>query len=309
MCCLAWHPSGRQIAYTDTEGRLGLLDGLGTSNSDTTKVTSGPQHLRGAGGRSSPRSVDVRTVRTMFTGMISKLSPDSQQAAAKNPARDFDDLFDGDDDRLMDEGLSDTNSPVKKAAAVEDDDDDDFLVPATGRARNRGGILDDENSLGERREGLMGAKCWTQQVVNKEVSSAFCFLRADAGSLRLGHDKLEDDDDVGSAVGPAAAPPLPSYPVYDGPLPTPPQKAFQPGATPAHLTHRFMVRLTGRGSSGIVLFPSFASSRLNSAADVELGGNRAKLQRRAGQRHRRGVPRHGRAPRHAPHQHAGSHHG
>lgn len=50
----------------------------------------------------------------------------------------------------MDEGLSDTNSPVKKAAAVEDDDDDDdFLVPSTGRARNRGGILDDENSLGE----------------------------------------------------------------------------------------------------------------------------------------------------------------
>lgn len=38
VCCLAWHPSGSQIAYTDTEGRLGLLDGLGTSNTDTTKV-------------------------------------------------------------------------------------------------------------------------------------------------------------------------------------------------------------------------------------------------------------------------------
>lgn len=50
----------------------------------------------------------------------------------------------------MDEGLSDTNSPVKKAAAGdEDDDDDNILLPATGRVRNRGAILDDENSLGE----------------------------------------------------------------------------------------------------------------------------------------------------------------
>ena len=29
VCCLAWHPAGSQIAYTDTEGRLGLLDGIG----------------------------------------------------------------------------------------------------------------------------------------------------------------------------------------------------------------------------------------------------------------------------------------
>lgn len=36
VCGLAWHPSGSQIAYTDTEGRLGLLDGLGTSTSTTT---------------------------------------------------------------------------------------------------------------------------------------------------------------------------------------------------------------------------------------------------------------------------------
>lgn len=49
----------------------------------------------------------------------------------------------------MDEGLSDTNSPVKKpAVARDDDDDDDFLMPATGRVRNRA-ILDDENSVGE----------------------------------------------------------------------------------------------------------------------------------------------------------------
>lgn len=47
----------------------------------------------------------------------------------------------------MDEGLSDTKSPAKKAVGW-DDDDDDFLVPATGRVKNRGAFLDDENSLG-----------------------------------------------------------------------------------------------------------------------------------------------------------------
>lgn len=38
VCCLAWHPSGGQIAYTDTEGRLGLLDGVGAPGTDAIKV-------------------------------------------------------------------------------------------------------------------------------------------------------------------------------------------------------------------------------------------------------------------------------
>lgn len=87
-----------------------------------------------------------------------------QQAPAKNPAKDYDDLFDDDDDRLMDEGLSDTNSPVKKAVAGDDDDDDDFHVPATGRVRNRGAILDDENSLGE---WVKGGGSWLDTDGNK----------------------------------------------------------------------------------------------------------------------------------------------
>lgn len=77
-----------------------------------------------------------------------------QQPAAKQTGEDYDDLFDDDDDRVMDEGLSDTRSPVKKAA-VGDDDDDDFFLPATGRVRNRGAILDDENSLGELRKAFV----------------------------------------------------------------------------------------------------------------------------------------------------------
>uniref|UniRef100_A0A8D3CY94 WD repeat and HMG-box DNA-binding protein 1 n=1 Tax=Scophthalmus maximus TaxID=52904 RepID=A0A8D3CY94_SCOMX len=135
VCGLAWHPSGGQIAYTDTEGCLCLLDGLSTSASD---------------------------------------------------AKDYDALFDDDDDdddRLVDEGLSGANSPVKKR---EDEDEDDFLMPATGRVRNRGAFLDDENSLGHE----------------------ICYS---------------------------------TFYVFPGPLPTHPQKAFQSGSTPAHLTHRFMM--------------------------------------------------------------------
>ncbi|XP_038125183.1 WD repeat and HMG-box DNA-binding protein 1 [Cyprinodon tularosa] len=170
VCSLAWHPSGRQIAYTDTEGCLGMLDGLGTSTASSS-VTKAP---------------------------------------ATKPAKDYDDLFDEDDDRMMDEGLSDANSP-KKTVVGEEEDEDDFLIPSTGRVRNRGAILDDENSL-------------------------------DTGSLKLGQEKfVDDDDDAGSSVAPAAAPLMPLRPVYEGPMPTPPQKAFQPSSTPAHLTHRFMV--------------------------------------------------------------------
>uniref|UniRef100_A0A668AG07 WD repeat and HMG-box DNA-binding protein 1 n=1 Tax=Myripristis murdjan TaxID=586833 RepID=A0A668AG07_9TELE len=155
VCGLAWHPSGNQIVYSDTQGSLGL--GLPSS-----KV-----------------------------------------------AKDYDDLFDDDDDRLMDEGLSDTNSPAKNPVAGDEDGDDDDVVPATGRVRNRGAFLDDENSLGKLKD--------------------------------LGLDKYGDDDDAGSAIVAPAAPAVPLRPVYEGPMPTPPQKAFQSGSTPAHLTHRFMM--------------------------------------------------------------------
>uniref|UniRef100_A0A8C4ZQD5 WD repeat and HMG-box DNA binding protein 1 n=1 Tax=Gadus morhua TaxID=8049 RepID=A0A8C4ZQD5_GADMO len=151
VCGLAWHPSGRQLAYTDTQGSLGLLDDLPTASSATK----------------------------------------TPKAPAVKAANDYDDLFDEDDDRAMDEGLSDTHSPAKRPVAGGDDDDDDDLMPATGRVKNRSSFLDDENSLG-------------------------------------------------TTVAPPTGPSLPLRPAYEGPLPTLPQKPFQPGSTPAHLTHRFM---------------------------------------------------------------------
>uniref|UniRef100_A0A673ZT26 WD repeat and HMG-box DNA-binding protein 1 n=1 Tax=Salmo trutta TaxID=8032 RepID=A0A673ZT26_SALTR len=114
VCGLAWHPSGGQIAYTDTEGCLGVLDGLSSSSSS------------------------------------------SSTAAAKTVLH---------------------------------------VIPFT----------------------------------------------TDTGSLKQGLDKFVDDDDAGSAIVPPAAVAAPLRPVYDGPMPTPPQKAFQPGSTPAHLMHRFMM--------------------------------------------------------------------
>uniref|UniRef100_A0A6Q2XHE8 WD repeat and HMG-box DNA-binding protein 1 n=1 Tax=Esox lucius TaxID=8010 RepID=A0A6Q2XHE8_ESOLU len=167
VCGLAWHPSGTQIAYTDTEGCLGLLDGLSSSSSSSTM--------------------------------------------AIKSTKSYDDLFDdNDDDRPMDEGVSESGSPAKNLVALDDEDDDD-LVPATGRARNRSAFLDDENSL-------------------------------DPGSLKLGLDKLGNyEDDAGSAIVLPAASAAPLHPVYEGPMPTPHQKAFQPGSTPAHLMHRFMM--------------------------------------------------------------------
>lgn len=84
------------------------------------------------------------------------------------------------------------------------------------------------------------------------VSHLFCVClhRLDTASLRFGEDKPGDEEDAGRALGPVAPPPLlPSRPAYEGPLPSPPQKAFQPGSTPAHLTHRFMVGCSPQLSS------------------------------------------------------------
>lgn len=62
-----------------------------------------------------------------------------------------------------------------------------------------------------------------------------CPDRTETASVTADH--LTEDSDR-AAPAPAPAP----RPVYDGPLPTVPQKAFQSGSTPTHLMHRFMVR-------------------------------------------------------------------
>uniref|UniRef100_A0A673ZR66 WD repeat and HMG-box DNA-binding protein 1 n=1 Tax=Salmo trutta TaxID=8032 RepID=A0A673ZR66_SALTR len=77
--------------------------------------------------------------------------------------------------------------------------------------------------------------------LSSSSSSSSTAAAKNTGSLKQGLDKFVDDDDAGSAIVPPAAVAAPLRPVYDGPMPTPPQKAFQPGSTPAHLMHRFMM--------------------------------------------------------------------
>ncbi|XP_077180147.1 WD repeat and HMG-box DNA-binding protein 1 [Paroedura picta] len=170
ICGLAWHPEGNRIAYTDTEGNLGLLE-----------------DVCGAGGKQSNAKVSVPA------------------------SNDYDDLFDGDDSEdFLNRDFVEPQSPRKVTADYEDEDDD--LTVASGRTRNRGAIIeDDENSIDL---GL---------------------LKANSAAEKQG----EGDDQ--ESFPPAPPPSAAQRPFYDGPMPTPRQKPFQSGSTPVHLTHRFMV--------------------------------------------------------------------
>ncbi|XP_046711730.1 WD repeat and HMG-box DNA-binding protein 1 isoform X1 [Silurus meridionalis] len=170
VCGMAWHPAGGQIAYTDTEGCLGLLDGVCVSSSSSSSSTS---------------TKNTTAVET-------------------KEQNGYDDLFDEDDGGLLDE--------CRSVSGGEADDDD--LMPSARKPRTRANILDDDENSRE------------------------------TGSMRA--DPLADDDGQSdifptSAPPAAAAPAPPPRPVYEGPMPTVPQRAFQPGSTPVHLMHRFMV--------------------------------------------------------------------
>ncbi|XP_065695822.1 WD repeat and HMG-box DNA-binding protein 1 isoform X1 [Patagioenas fasciata] len=166
VCGLAWHPKHRQIAYTDTEGNLGLLENIGDGKKPNDKVAS--------------------TV-----------------------TKDYNDLFDGDDDDYLNGDMVEPQSSPK-AGADEDDGDDDDLRPTSGHPR-RAVIDDDDNSL-------------------------------DIGMIKanLNLEKEDGDDDQTSGF-PALPLSSTQQPFYDGPMPTPKQKPFQSGSTPVHLMHRFMV--------------------------------------------------------------------
>ncbi|XP_009994758.1 PREDICTED: WD repeat and HMG-box DNA-binding protein 1 [Chaetura pelagica] len=162
ICGLAWHPKTRQIAYTDTEGNLGLLENIGDAKKSNDKVASAV-------------------------------------------TKDYNDLFDGEDEDYLN---GDMIEPQSSPRANEDDDD---LRPTSGHLR-RAIIDDDDNSL-------------------------------DIGMIKANSNNLEkeDDDDDDQTGFPALPPSSTQQPFYDGPMPTPKQKPFQSGSTPAHLTHRFMV--------------------------------------------------------------------
>nr|XP_023695676.1 WD repeat and HMG-box DNA-binding protein 1 [Paramormyrops kingsleyae]XP_023695677.1 WD repeat and HMG-box DNA-binding protein 1 [Paramormyrops kingsleyae] len=156
VCGICWHPSGGQIAYTDTEGCLGLLDNV--------------------------------TDSSLFASKKDKV------VAAKKESK-YEDLFDEDDDGHFMDDLS-----VKPTSGTDDDDDD--IMPSAARRQKSGTFDDDDDD-------------------DTPIDAA-----------------LKMDKDV---VGlPPAVPAVPQQ-IYEGPMPTRPQKPFQPGSTPTHLIHRFMV--------------------------------------------------------------------
>ncbi|XP_031968874.1 WD repeat and HMG-box DNA-binding protein 1 [Corvus moneduloides] len=165
ICGLAWHPKYKQIAYTDTEGNLGLLENIG----------------------------DVE-------------KPNDKAASAV--AKDYNDLFDGDDDDLNGDMIEPPSSP--KTGDNEDDADD--LMQPPGHIRRALIDDDDDNSLDIR------------------------LIKASSGLL-----EKEDDGDDQTGGFSALPPSSTQQPFYDGPMPTPRQKPFQSGSTPVHLMHRFMV--------------------------------------------------------------------
>uniref|UniRef100_A0A8C3CLA3 WD repeat and HMG-box DNA-binding protein 1 n=1 Tax=Cairina moschata TaxID=8855 RepID=A0A8C3CLA3_CAIMO len=167
ICGLAWHPKYRQIAYTDTEGNLGLLEDIGDGKKPNDKVAS-------------------------------------------TAAKDYNDLFDGDDDDYLNgDVIEPPSSPTP--GANEDHGDDDDLMPTASHQR-RAILDDDDNSL-------------------------------DIGMIKANSNLLAKDDDDDDQTGGFPALPASSTQqhFYDGPLPTPRQKPFQSGSTPTHLMHRFMV--------------------------------------------------------------------
>uniref|UniRef100_A0A8C4QUL5 WD repeat and HMG-box DNA binding protein 1 n=1 Tax=Eptatretus burgeri TaxID=7764 RepID=A0A8C4QUL5_EPTBU len=86
----------------------------------------------------------------------------------------------------------------------------------------------------------------TEPDAHDDVDEDVPVLSRGRQRLLLFEDDSHDADSVaaGSDVGVKTTelPSLPvSTPVYQGPLPTTQQKAFQPSSTPTHLSHRFMV--------------------------------------------------------------------
>ncbi|POI32056.1 hypothetical protein CIB84_004190, partial [Bambusicola thoracicus] len=168
ICGLAWHPRYEQIAYTDTEGNLGLWEDIGDGKKPNDKVASAV-------------------------------------------TKDYEDLFDGDDDDYLNGDMIEPPSSPN-TGANEDHGGDDDLMPTSGHPR-RAVIDDDDNSL--------------------DIG----MIKANSNLL----EKEEEDDDDQIGGFPALPTSSTQQPFYDGPRPTPRQKPFQSGSTPVHLMHRFMV--------------------------------------------------------------------
>ncbi|KAM5235466.1 WD repeat and HMG-box DNA-binding protein 1 [Ctenodactylus gundi] len=133
--------------------------------------------------------------------------PDSK--VSDRVEKDYNDLFDDDDTSNPGDFVNESavKIPSLSKGIINDNEDEDDLMLASNRPRQRSHVLDDDDNS------------------------------VDVTMLKSGLLKEEEEDDQ------AGSPLLGTShrPLYDGPMPTPRQKPFQSGSTPAHLTHRFMM--------------------------------------------------------------------
>ncbi|TRY65226.1 hypothetical protein DNTS_002934 [Danionella cerebrum] len=210
---VSWSPCGKFLAAGTVGGNLVIWDVEAKLCVERQKHEKGFTICGMAWDPSGTRIAytDTEGCLSLLEGLSvssSSTAIQSAKASVATKTSDYDDLFEEEDGQMLDEGLSDAHSPKKPIMDFEDDDDDD-LMPATGKPRHRSSFLDDDDDDDNSR---------------------------DPGSLKLdGH--LEGGS---GSVLPAAVPAV-ARAVYDGPIPSQPQRAFQPGSTPAHLMHRFMM--------------------------------------------------------------------
>ncbi|NXK02476.1 WDHD1 protein, partial [Herpetotheres cachinnans] len=205
---VAWSPCGQYLAAGSVDGSILVW------NVETQECIERMKHEKNysiCGLAWHPKHKQIAYADTEGSlGLLENIGdgkkPNDKVASAVT--KDYNDLFDGEDDDCLNGDMIEPQSSPK-AGANEDDDD---LMPTSGHLRRA--IIDDydDNSL-------------------------------DIGKIKASSSLLEKEDDDDDQAGgfPALPPSSTQKPFYDGPMPTPKQKPFQSGSTPAHLMHRFMV--------------------------------------------------------------------
>ncbi|KAM6180969.1 WD repeat and HMG-box DNA-binding protein 1 [Erethizon dorsatum] len=210
---VTWSPCGRYLAAGSINGLIIVW------NVDTKACMERVKHEKGYAicglawhptcGRIS--YTDAEGNLGLLENVCEPSGKESGSKVSSRVEKEYNDLFDGDDTSdvvgLLDDNAIEISSFPKRI--VNDEDDDDLMV-ASGHPRQRSHILeDDENSV-------------------------------DGTVLKSG--LLEEEEEEDHAGSLHDRPPVTlQRSLWDGPRPTPRQRPFQSGSTPAHLTHRFMV--------------------------------------------------------------------
>ncbi|XP_053451282.1 WD repeat and HMG-box DNA-binding protein 1 isoform X1 [Nycticebus coucang] len=211
---VTWSPCGQYLAAGSINGLI-LVWNIETKDCVERVKHEKGYAICGLAWHPTCRRISYTDVQGSLGLLENVCSPAGRTPGSKVSSReekDYNDLFGGDDTSNAGDFLNDNavEIPSFSKRIINEDEDDDDLMMASGRPRQRSHILeDDENSV--------------DVTMLKTASS---LLKEE-----------EEDDQEGSIHSLVTS----QRPLYEGPLPTPRQKPFQPGSTPLHLTHRFMV--------------------------------------------------------------------